>query len=111
MYNDYRYRDYRYNRESRNARRVGRTISYGARMNGEKRISYTDIVVELLSRLVSFLRSDAFSAGFIGVSILLVIGIVGGLEFGLLSLYDGGIYSALILTAVSVLIYLNKKED
>lgn len=73
-------------------------------------ISIVDMIVCALTHILAFLRSDAFTAGFIGVSILLIIGIVGGIEFGLLGLFDGGIYAAVILSAVSIVMYLNRDD-
>ncbi len=54
--------------------------------------------------------TDAFAAGFCGVSFMLIIGIVGGIEFGTLSLKSGIIFSSVLISAVTLLLYKKNKE-
>ena len=105
MYNDFNYGSSAITKKTgctSNGRKLARTSNDA---------SYLDLILMIIGRLLSFFRSDAFTAGFIGVAAFLVIGIVGGIEFGLLDFYHGGIYSALILSSSSVVIYLNRNND
>ncbi len=64
----------------------------------------------LYKSIEKLLMTDAFAAGFCGVSFMLIVGIVGGIECGRLSLQNGIIFSAVILSAVSLLLYKKNKE-
>ena len=73
-----------------------------------------EIIIRLLSyfykKLEKALLSDGFAAGFCGVALLLIVGIVGGIEFGTLSLKSGFIFSSVLLSTVCIIVYKKNKE-
>jgi len=60
--------------------------------------------------LEKVLSTDGFAAGFIGVSLMLIVGIAGGVQLGVLTLGSGVIFSGILLCVVSVFIYNKNRE-
>ena len=91
-----------------------RTNSGYIRKQTSGSLSTAEIVIRLLSYLYKTLEkvllSDGFAAGFCGVALLLIIGIVGGIEFGTLSLKSGIIFSSVLLSTVGIIVYKKNKE-
>ena len=98
---------------SANAKKPMYSASY-ARTNayrtGYRSASSQSFMYLLFKMLEKLLLSDGFAAGFCGVSFILVIGIVGGIECGRLSLASGVAFSSILLAAVSILLYKKNKE-
>ncbi len=80
----------------------------------KKSQSSADVFLKLLIYMYraseKLLCSDGFAAGFCGVSLLLIMGIVGGIEIGTLSIKSGVIFSLVLLSAVGVVVYKKNRE-
>ena len=69
--------------------------------------TYILLFIEWMERVFA---SDAFAAAFSGICLLMTVGIVGGVEFGLLSLAQGVGFSSVTLIVLGVFLYKKNKE-
>ncbi len=97
--------------------KMDRNINYRANsgyIKKARQLTSTEQLFRFLWCLYQYVEkivmTDAFAAGFCGVSFMLIIGIVGGIEFGTLSLKSGIIFSSVLISAVTLLLYKKNKE-
>ena len=105
-YSTNNYRTNNINYQNRNIACQTRSAIYP----GRKHLTVEKIIYIILKLLEKVLMSDAFAATFCGISFILVVGIVGGVECGRLSLTSGMCFSSILLGVVSVLLYKKNRE-
>ena len=61
-------------------------------------------IYAIYKMLEKVFATEQFAAAFIGVSLVMIVGIVGGIQLGALSLTSGVVLSCILLSVISVFI-------
>ena len=108
QYYDY---DIRYDSRGRTYARKCALYSKGnARSYSSSFVSVMRFLYLIYKLLEKVFATDEFAAAFIGVSLVLIVGVAGGVQFGVLSLSSGVLFSGILLSVVSLFIYKKNRE-